>query len=57
MTHCNLHLGWTLLEILRNKRLVQNPLKFTVGMEVFRNLEKQEARALPIVTYSCNGIF
>ena len=49
MAHCNLQLESKLLEILRNKWPVHGPLKFTVGLEAFRNLEEQKSRAWPTV--------
>jgi len=55
MAHCILELDWKRLEILKNKRLVHGLLKFIVGLEDFRNLEKQEARAWLTVIYSWTG--
>ena len=52
MALCNLELDWKRLEILRNKCLVHGPLYFRVGLEAFRNLEKQKARAWPTEIYS-----
>jgi len=56
MAHCNLQLYWKRLEILRNKSTVHGPLEFTIGLEAFRILEKQKARAWPTVIWSWTGI-
>jgi len=40
MAHCNLQLDWKLLEVLRNKRLVHDPLEFRdimEDLEILRN--------------------
>jgi len=42
MAHCNLHLDWKLLEILRNKRLVHGPLYFTPGMEALKIMRNKK---------------